>query len=500
MLPSRLTTLPTPPAWSLLLVGSVAVGLLATVAPLVALALPALLLVGLGALYLLARPWTLFGLYLFALAPHVLFMALLLDKVGLPAAAVKGISAWKEGTLLLLLAYAGWRLLHARGRATLPDLFAGLYVVVNVLDLGFSLLRGSPMSLLLYGLRDHLLPVLLYAAGRAIPFGEARARTIFRWILGASLLYSVIGFIEWRFFSVTLHVDLGIARYYRELLGIDYGSYYQGLPPNYWRSTGGGLVRRAASVFGSSQSFALSYLLFLPASIYGLFATRLREHRLSIVVFALSMLGLWITITRFTILVGIGLIVLGGLIMSARARQLVWRGLGVMAVGLLLTILLSETTRSLFLEAVTFREHSAANRFGIWAQTLRVVAEQPLGYGIGAVGQTAARFVDARFILVGIEGQFSKIAVELGVPGLFSYLVFLLGTAAFLFASYQRVHVPYTRGLFFMTFLTIMGLIANALTTEWHNSVALVYPAFWLAGSCVTTALMRRRAASDGEA
>jgi hypothetical protein len=463
--------------------------LLAALQPLLALALGALVIVTLLGIFVVARPWHLFALYLFLLPPHVVLMSLLLVHVGMPAPVVKAISAWKEVALVFLLALAGWRYLHARWRLTVPDIAVLAYVIYALIIGALSFFGERSLGALAYGLRDLLLPAIIYLGGRALFLTEGRARRVFQLLLGAAFLFSVLGIIERLYIPTEAHVAIGIPRYFRELLNITtYSDWHLGLPENYWTSANIGRIRRAVSVYGSSQPFALSYLLLLPPALYGLFRRELPEHRMARVVFVVSLIALLLTITRFTILICFMLLLVGGFIASASARRLAARAAAVIVILFAGLFVVSRDMRDIVISTVTFQDDSSSLRLQVWDDTVEAVMRQPLGYGIGSVGQTALR-TDGE--LVRIEGQVSKIAMELGVPGLLLYLALLLSISVYLVLAANRATHPYVWGLCFASALTFLGLAANALTTEWHNSPSLVYPAWWLAGACMSTIAAR---------
>lgn len=480
-------------SWIILVGGTLLLALVTAVEPLAGLAASLLMIGILVATYLVCRPWHLFVCYLFLLAVHIPLMAILLVQVGLPRQVVKAISGWKELTLLLFLAVAVWRLLQSRWQATIPDLFIALYLFYTFVYLLFSLNQDNSIVTLLYGLRDLILPFLLYIVGRSVSLSNKQAQRVFQWLLWAALIFSLIGIIEWSFIPTQWHADLGISRYYKELLNIEYRDYFLGLPQNYWRGTTAGRLRRAVSVYASSQGFGLSFLLLLPFTIYGMLTRTLKESNFALLTFIISLIALVLTITRFTIVICVGLLILASLISSERARQWARRSIIVIAIAFIAALLLSNTFRVVVISTLTFEDHSSSTRLVIWGNTLSVVMAQPLGYGIGQVGQTATRLITGGTKVVGIEGQISKIAVELGVPALLFYLAILLLISVYLFVTYYQLKEPYLRALCFASALTFLGLFANSLTTEWHNSMALVYPAFWLAGSCVTVGVQQAR-------
>lgn len=450
------------------------------------LALVAASILAVGSLYLLRHPWTAFYAYLFLLAPHVLLMAILLVVVGLPANIVKVISAWKEAVLLLLLFGVLLRFVQrSRFVLSLPDFLIVFYTGYVVIAALFALYHKTPLIALAYGVRDALLPMLVYFVGRSLSFDEGTAQRIFRMVLIATALFSGLGIIERFFVPIEWHVAVGIPRYFRELLGTPYPEWLLGLPYNYWTSANSGSIRRAVSVYGSSQGLATAFLFLFPFCIYGLLKRSLAEHRFATITFVLAIIALTLTFTRFTIVVCLFLLFLAGILGNRRARNIVAISVVIVGVAFIGIFVVSSDVRLLIINTITFEDHSSSRRLVVWADALRQIVEQPFGSGIGVVGQTSFRF-ETR--VLNIEGQYSKVGVELGIVGLLIYISILAATSMYLMRAAYRTKASYHHALFFALSLCFIGLAMNAATTEWHNAPALVYPAWWLAGTCVAHA------------
>ncbi len=459
------------------------------------LAVVGLLLAGAALVTIALRPWLGFMAYVVLLAPHVLLMSLLYGVVGLPAGLVRAVSAWKEALLLLLLFGAMVRItLRTRHVVTLPDMIMTVYVLWVLFVSLLTMVRGIGVVSLLYGLRDALLPVLAYVVGRTLLLNEARARWVLRVLLVVGLVLAAIGIIERQFIPTELHVRAGIPLYYREILGFQTFDYLLGLPANYWTSANSGLLRRAVSVYGSSQPFALSFLLFLPVAGYLALRRDLPERRLALVALVVMLVGLALTITRFTIVICLAQLLLIGLLLSRRARRLAVGILAVAVVGMLITVLFVPPVRVLVVNTITFQDHSSAERLRIWGATLQLIVSNPAGYGLAITGQTATRFGGT---IINIEGQYSKIGVEQGLIGLLFYIGILAVASMYLLRGAARSQSPYLAALSVALAVAIVGVAVNSMTTEWHNSIALVYPMMWILGACVATlareALERRR-------
>lgn len=459
------------------------------------LAVVGLLLAGAILVAIALRPWLGFLAYVVLLAPHVLLMSLLYGVVGLPAGLVRAVSAWKEALLLLLLLGAVARIaLRSRHVVTLPDIIITVYALWVLLVGLLTLVRGIGIVSLLYGLRDALLPILVYAVGRSLLLSEAQARWVLRLLLVVGLALAAIGIIERQFIPTEWHVRAGIPLYYREILGFQTFDYLFGLPANYWTSANSGLLRRAVSVYGSSQPFALSFLMFLPVAGYLALRRDLPERRLAMFTLVVMLVGLALTITRFTIVICLAQLLLIGLLLSQRARRLAVGILAVASVAMLITVVVVPPVRVLVINTITFQDHSSAERLRIWGATLQLIASNPTGYGLAVTGQTATRFGGT---IINIEGQYSKIGVEQGLIGLLFYIGILAASSMYLLRAAARSQRPYLVALSVALAVAIVGLAVNSMTTEWHNSIALVYPLLWMLGACVATlareALERRR-------
>lgn len=478
------TKLPINKQLAFLVLGSIVTGLASGIAPDLTLRLLGYTL-GVLILYLLTfvQPWRWFHFYIFLLPPHILLMTVLLVLIGIPAGVVKGISAWKEIILCVLL-YSAISKLMKRSTVviTLPDLAVALYILYVGLFAGFAIFQHGGSISLLYSLRDYLLPVCVYWVGRSVAFPEHMAENVFRLLLKVALWVSVLGIIEWFVIPTRWHVLLGVPQYFRDLLGITYPSYLFGLPENYWTSANSGMMRRAVSIYGTSQGFALSYLLLIPVCLYGAVYRSLSHRRLAQIALVLAFVGLSLSFTRFTFAICLILAAIACIKAVGRAKVIIV-SLGVGFYSLVLLCLFSNQLRMFLINTLTFQDHSSSMRLMVWGNTIRMVLAHPFGYGLGTVGQTSARF---GAMVVSIEGQYSKIAFELGLIGLLLYIGVLASIGVYTFRATRRVHAPYQRGVCWVVTMTILGLVINSMTTEWHNSPSLVYLSFWLAGACVS--------------
>ena len=86
-------------------------------------------------------------------------------------------------------------------------------------------------------------------------------------ILLVGVITSLYGIFEVFFLPISFHVQLGVPRYFGEVLGLSYPDYLFGLPPNYRAEVAGQTVRRSVSTYLSGQGFAVPFLLIIPIAL-----------------------------------------------------------------------------------------------------------------------------------------------------------------------------------------------------------------------------------------
>jgi O-Antigen ligase len=325
---------------------------------------------------------------------------------------------------------------------------------------------------------------------------------------------SVIGIVEYLFIRTDWSVQLGVPRYFGEMLNLKYPDHLAGLPLNYWLNVGNTLVRRAVSVYFSAQGFAIPFLVILPVTLYNYLK---RQSRWGLIALLLCNFALFLTLTRMTILVCLmqGLIVLW----LSREKWTTWLvggatwlallGLALTAANLRPEILnalaqfnASSTTSSSqatdnlklpqesaldwnsAMQAGAMQDPSSEVRPGQWVTGLRLLRQDPLGQGLGTSGLNRLRF-QSGVGPSGSEAGFLKIVIAMGVPGTLLYLAWFAGILAYAFIGYRELVHPYQASAALLTFVIAVGFLINNITAPPDQSLFVIYIFPWLAGLSV---------------
>lgn len=425
--------------------------------------------------------------FIWLLPFHILVMAGLFAVAGVPAPIVRALAAWKEALVLLLLLGIAVALLRGRGPRIIPrapDLaLAGFGLVALAYLIGAEawFAANLPLGAQLLGWRDAVFFTLLYFVGRATP-AVARDPRILHALVAVGVVTSIIAIIERFLVTPEVLVLLGVSQYVQDYLGLTITTIHNpfGLPDNYWTGIGNRLVQRAGSTYLSSQGFAIPFLVILPAAT--LAAIRAARHRAATwAAVGLLWVGLLLTITRMTIVT----CAIQGLVLLALFRRWSVAVSGALLVTLALaTAFLTVPGLATFAqETVTFESASSVSHLDDWSDGVTHLGEHPLGVGLGAGGLTAARF---GLPPVATDSQYFKYSVELGVLG----LSFYLATLATLLVAAGRVYASsrssMLRAYAALTTLTALGIALNGLTTVPLYQPVLAYPFFWIAGAVVS--------------
>jgi len=421
---------------------------------------------------------------------HSLMVAVLFGALGFQAGTVRMLAAWKEIAVIGLVVFVIVRAVLGKGPRVSVSwvdlavgsllLIAGGFFVAGHVWLQIDLPRGAE----LYGLRDIAFFMLLYFVGRASPEIADDPDTLRRLYIIA-VLTSAIAIVEWFFVTPDKLVLLGVAAYFRDFLNV--GAFTAGndfgLPMNYWTHIGNVEVRRAGSVYLSSQAFAVPFLIVLPAATAWVFGA-VKRRTLSVKLeYGIIWLGLLLSITRMTIIVCVLQLLLMILILRRPEWAVAGLALGVLA--LIVSFVAVPGLPGFVWDTITWQTSSSASHIKDWSKGLEAFFDKPWGAGLGTTDQSAVRFgVDP---LTADNGYF-KYAVELGVEGLIAHIAVYLGIglASLKVARYGSTQSRRLLGA--VVLITTVGVMINATTGVVFNALTLSYLYFWFAGAIVTIA------------
>ncbi len=427
---------------------------------------------------------------------HSLLVAMLFGGLGLALGTVRSLAAWKEAFVLGLIVLVVMRAATGRGPRVAVhwlDLavltLIGIAVVFAVFGAAFFQIE-LPAGAEAYGIRDIAFFLLLYFIGRASPEIADDPNTLRRLYI-VTLLASAIAVVEWILVTPDMLVLLGVASYFQDFLNVSAftaGNDF-GLPTNYWTRIGSVDVQRAGSIYLSSQSFAIPFLILLPVATAYVFGAARRVTTSMKIEYAIIWMGLLLSITRMTIFVCLIQLVL--MVIMLRKPEWAVAGFIVAGAALLIAIFAVPDLGGFIWGTLTGQTGSNASHSKDFAKGVAAFIEHPFGSGLGTTDQTAVR--------VGLppltaDNGYLKYAVELGIEGLTALLLIFAGILMTSFKVARSAITLNRRLLGTVVFFTTIGVMINAMTGVVFNAPVLSYLYFWFAGSVVSISQLERKA------
>ena len=394
-------------------------------------------------------------------------------ELGVRGTLLDVVAAWKEALLLVALVVVAWHVRH-KPAVTAADVLAACYAIVitvywlipqDVLG-GEATARGE-----LLALRHHLFPVAAYALGRLVSLAWGERGRIGSLVLLAAVVVAVVGLLDLALVSLQAWRDSGVPGWYLEQLGLDYEGL-SGLPENWVFNTGDeeNPIRRLVSTFLSPLASAyalvvaliyvvsrpfrwwwgLLAVLFYVALLYTHTRAAFAALAFGLVVLALAQRRVApAALAAATVVVGALFLVAYpsiGPSTSYTPDELAW---------------LRENARE---EGPTGRDPfpntddaSTESHWQNLRDGVRVVLENPQGFGLGNAGVVAKRTgVEIR----AGESTYSELGVDAGVAGV---LAFVLWSIAILAGLWRRV--PWLVAAF--ATVLVLGLQTDVIGIHW---------------------------------
>jgi hypothetical protein len=381
------------------------------------------------------------GALVIGLVLHNAAMAQLWD-LGVRGTTLDVVAAWKEALLLVALLVVAWRVRRLPPLKA-ADLLAVSYAAVilvywalpqDVLG-GEATTRGE-----LLALRHHLFPVAAYALGRLVGFAWEERGRLGSLILISAVVVAVVGLADLAFVSLQAWRDSGVPSWYREQLGLDYEGL-SGLPENWVFNSGDedNPIRRLVSAFLSPLAsayvlvVALVYVVSRPlrwwwgAAAAVLYVALLYTHTraaLGALVFGLLILALAQRRLAPAVLAAASIVVSAAFLAayptigpstSYTPEELEWLRENAQELG--------GTSGDPF----AGNEASTESHWQNLRDGVRVVLENPEGFGLGNAGVVAKRTdVD---IKAG-ESTYTELGVDAGIAGMVAFVLWNLAVLA----------------------------------------------------------------------
>jgi len=411
-----------------------------------------------------------------------LFMMILFGVLKVPSLAITIISAWKEIFILIVFISIIFQLLLSKKisfNTTLVDLLMITFLIYGVLHFfipeeffGVS----SNIKLRLYGFKADFLFIFLYFAGRFVNLDKKHIRLIYLLLIFIGVLTALIGIFEVSFLKEEIFLKLGYVDYTQKHMGMIYTGKF-GLAENFWADFGGITVRRAVSVYMSSQPFAQSYLLIIPFALTLLFNKIFKNKLLLSLATLFMFIALFMTITRAVIIVCFIQVALIGIILKKRNIMAI---LAIFLILCLLFLIFIPKFSSFIERTLSFKDPSAKGHLRMWERSINFFEKYFFfGIGLGMGGETSLRFAGKD---AGGESEYFVYASELGIIGVTLYLFIFISILKKGFKTYFKTEDNLLK--YFILSVLICGIgILIVSTVSYTRGVIFVYYIFWwLAG------------------
>jgi hypothetical protein len=347
----------------------------------------------------------------------------LLYRHGVDGEFLRSASSIKEALGLAVVVAGARELLKGRSRLAFVDkvvlAFVGallIYLLLPMVVSGSTYPRAFSDRLLGFRLNGGFL--LLFVAVRHAPITRRWRRLFFASVLGVGGLLAAIGlyqFFQPDSFRDIITNDLGIPTFQVEVLKTPISSIFQAL-----RFATDSPIR-VGSLFVTPFEFA--DFLLLPAALLLIRFTGRRARVWDVVLGALIVAALLVSQTRINI-VALGVMTL--LAVSPSPHRPLANRLRVFALAMLIVIALVPTFASSRLGGVGTSAKSSSEHVDEIQKGVRVLGDQPLGYGLGTAPSLAVRLEGAPVVVS--DNSILQVGNELGVGMMALFVVVLLTT------------------------------------------------------------------------
>lgn len=485
-------THPQKPGWRLplplfyvLVLGLLALLLFAYARPDLARTLAPAVLLGAAGLAVAWRwPLALLGLLLILIPLYDGAVRYLTYVAEWPASWLRLLSLWKEGGLLLLVAVLAIQ--HWTGRRRLVwrvytfDLWLAALLLLSLLYIAVAARPGIGI----YGLRNYLVPLAFFFLARLMVTNRRELAWLLAALLAVGAGVAAFGIYQARALDFPAMVALG---YVDETGSIPYAfrtALRDGFP-----------IPRAVSTTTGPNQFAVYLNFLILVCLFGIVYLRKAAARAVLAALAaLYLVTLFLTLSRGGLLMlGVSLLAWGALLVEHHGVRRTWQELtqnrlllaGLIALVVLGTVGVIESgfvTR--VVRGLTGRDPAADAHQSSMAYSVGFIAENPLGIGMGMVGERALQFANEANV-EHTESTFFQIAMELGVFGMALLLAALLSLLVTLWRIRNRMNArgdPWGRAAAELAMVLWLGAMADFIFTPLLQNLLAAGYLWWAAG------------------
>ncbi len=417
----------------------------------------------------------------FILPFHTLILSLLY-KFHLPISYIRVISSWKEiaiiSMLLVIFTFTITKVVLSRETISIKfvDLPVYLFFTLSIVYLVFPLDRNQPLLLRIVGFRSTVFFVFSYIIGKNIRLNEIQLMRILKRVSIFGFFVATWGLFEYLFLPYSFYTSvLGVEAFQEEYLGIHTGQY--GVPVNWHTSVG--QFRRAVSFFLGPHGHAGFYLISIIIAIVFLKYKIIKNNFFRTANIIIQFLVFLLAFTRSTWIAIITQITIIG--KTERSRKILSIGL-LAALGIILIVVFSYNFEDSYSNKIfVLNEGSSFGSHIIgWGLAFYQNLSRPLGHGLGTSGHIYSRYKgswDSGSLVSAGEGEFFSVWHELGIIGLFVYLLMLWMFIVQL-KKIRRMNSDYIKPIATISILVFIGVMIMGIFTVPRN-IPFVWNLCW---------------------
>ena len=410
------------------------------------------------------HPRQTFAILLLLLPFHTLVFQVARVELGLSPTVALLLQSWKEGVILILIA---WVLVRMLATLKLRGVYFGMILLVGVfIFVGLLAIRNSPnISAGLYSFRGTYEPFIILLLALLLPLDRQWLKRLIPWMLVSGALVALFAIYQSLFLGFPF-----LWKYYAQ----------DGIIPTSFVFMGG-TIQRAMGTFSSPNQLSL-YLSILIIFAVNLFLRLPKPYRKAIFLIGLLSIALLLTVSRSgwaALAIGLGVSIL-----IYRRKQRIIPHL------VLLTILVIIVGFATGLDAWAARtlsgnEISANYHVDIFSSNVQTILSHPLGVGLGRVGARSFRFRDANSSnedFFATESYLLQTGMEVGLPGLLLLLLIMLLSGMILYTNIYLLEDRWSRALVVGALAALAGAFVHALLIPDLQDMAVASYLWFLVG------------------
>lgn len=473
------------PLFTALLLGLLALVLFAYAQPAAAMIIVPAVVAGAVALAVTWRwPLVPLGLMLAFIPLYDGIVRYLTHVLDWPVAWLQLLSLWKEGGLALLFGVV--LIQHWTGRRRIVwrlyafDLWLAALLLLSLLYIAIAARPGIGV----YGLRNYLVPLAFFFLARLMVTSRRDLVRLLALLLTVGAGVAAFGIYQARVLDFAAMVGLG---YVDET----------GTVPHAFRTAlrDGFPIPRAVSTATGPNQFAVYLNFLILTCLFGIVYGRKRGQRLVLGgLAALYVVALLLTLSRGGLLMLIvSLMAWAVLLVEHHGVKRTWQELtqnrllsaalvAVVVLGVAGVVASGFATR--VVRGLTGRDPSADAHQSSMSYSLEFMAENPLGIGMGMVGERALRFAGEANV-EHTESTFFQIGMELGLFGMILLLIALLSLVLTLWRMRSRMvarHDTWGRAVMELAMVLWIGAMADFVFTPLLQNLLAAGYLWWVAG------------------